>query len=111
MCEKRFRNGHGDNAVGMGTTCHYRSVVDRHRSQHPDQVRKGVHQALYAQTPTPAAPSGHTQGSALIQMNFEAFDFVDAETIENCRLNKLYFMQYYTALYINAENPDLIINK
>ena len=54
---------------------------------------------------------GHSQGSALIQMNFEAFDFVDVETIENCHLNKLYFMQYYTALYINAEHPDLIINK
>ena len=26
---------------------------------------------------------GHSQGSALIQMNFEAFDFVDVETIEN----------------------------
>ena len=111
MCEKRFRNGHGDNAVGMGTTCHHRSVVDRHRSQHPDQVRKGVHQALYAQTPTPAAPSGHSQESALIQMNFEAFDLADVKIIDNCRLNKLYFMQYYTALYINAENPNLIINK
>jgi hypothetical protein len=26
-------------------------------------------------------------------------------------LNKLYFMQYYTELNINAENPDLTINK
>jgi hypothetical protein len=53
--------------VGMGTTCHHRSVVDRHRGQHPDQVRKGVHHALYAQTSTPGAPSRHLQGSALIQ--------------------------------------------
>jgi hypothetical protein len=30
--------------VGRGTTCHHRSVVDRHRGQHPDQGRKGVHQ-------------------------------------------------------------------
>ena len=111
MCEKRFSNGQCDNVVGSATTCHHRSVVDRHRSQHPDQVRKGVHQALYAQTPTPAAPSGHSQGSALIQMNFEAFDLADVKIIDNCRLNKLYFMQYYTALYINAENPNLITNK
>ena len=109
MCEKRFRNGHGDNAVGMGTTCHHRSVVDRHRSQHPDQVQKAVHQALYAQTPTPAAPSGQPQGSALIQMNFEAFDLVDVEIIENYLLNKLYFKQYYIALYINAKNPNLLV--
>ena len=54
---------------------------------------------------------GHSQGSALIQMNFEAFDLADVKIIENCPLNKLYFMQYYTALYINAEHPDLIINK
>jgi hypothetical protein len=53
MCEKRFRNGHGDNAVGMGTTCHHRSVVDRHRSQHPDRGHKGVHQRLYTRTTTP----------------------------------------------------------
>jgi hypothetical protein len=46
MCEKRFRNGQGDNAVGRGTICRHRSVVDRHRGQPPDQVRKGVHQAL-----------------------------------------------------------------
>ena len=111
MCEKRFRNGQRINAVGNATTCHHRSVVDRHRSQHPDQVRKGVHQALYAQTPTPAAPSGHSQGSALIQMNFEAFDLADVKIIDNCWLNKLYFMQYYTALYINAENPNLMINE
>ena len=26
-------------------------------------------------------------------------------------LNKLYFMQYYTELNINAENPDLKIDK
>ena len=51
------------------------------------------------QTPTPAAPSRHLQGSALIQVNFEAFDLADVKIIENCRLNKLYFMQYYTALY------------
>ena len=38
-------------------------------------------------------------GSALIQMNFEAFDLADVEIIKNCQLNKLYFMQYYTALY------------
>ena len=110
MCEKRFRNGHGDNVVGMGTTCHHRSVVDRHRSQHPDRGQKAVHQRLYAQTATPGAPSRHSQGSALIQMNFEAFDLADVKIIDNCRLNKLYFMQYYTALYINAENPNLIIN-
>ena len=67
MCEKRFRNGHGDNAVGMGTTCHHRSVVDRHRSQHPDRGHKAVHQGLYAQTATQGAPSRHSQGSALIQ--------------------------------------------
>ena len=54
---------------------------------------------------------GHSQGSALIQMNFEAFDLADVKTIENCQLNKLYFKQYYTSLYINAENPNLIINK
>ena len=111
MCEKRFRNGHWDNAVGTGTTCHHRSVVDPHRSQPPDQVRKGVHQALYAQTPTPAAPSGHSQGSALIQMNFEAFGLANVKIIDNCWLNKLYFMQYYTALYINTENPNLMTNK
>ena len=45
-----------------------------------------------------------------IYANFEAFDFADVKTIRNCQLNKLYFMQYYTELYINAENPDLIIN-
>ena len=44
-------------------------------------------------------------------VNFEAFDFADVKIIRNCRLNKLYFMQYYTELYINAENPDLTINK
>ena len=111
MCEKRFRNGQRINVVGSATTCHHRSVVDRHRSQHPDRGQKAVHQGLYAQTPTPAAPSGHSQGSALIQMNFEAFDLADVKIIDNCRLNKLYFMQYYTALYINAENPNLIISK
>ena len=111
MCEKRFRNGQRINAVGNATTCHHRSVVDRHRSQHPDRVHKDVHEGLYAQTPTPAAPSRHSQGSALIQMNFEAFDLADVKIIKNCQLNKLYFMQCYTALYINAENPDLMINK
>ena len=111
MCEKRFRNGQLDNVVGSGTTCHHHSVVDRHRSQHPDQVRKGVHQALYAQTSSAAAPSWLSQGSAMIQMNFEAFDLADVKIIENCRLNKLYFKQYYTALYINAENPNLITSK
>ena len=111
MCEKRFRDGWGDNAVGRGTTCHHRSVVDRHRSQHPDRGQKAVHQALYAQTSPPSAPSGHLQGSALIQLNFEAFDLADVKIIDNCWLNKLYFMQYYTALYINAENPNLITNK
>ena len=45
------------------------------------------------------------------KVNFEAFDLADVKIIENCRLNKLYFMQYYTALYINAEHPDLMINK
>ena len=54
---------------------------------------------------------GQSQGSALIQMNFEAFDLADIKIIENCWLNKLYVMQYYTALYINAKNPDLMINK
>ena len=44
-------------------------------------------------------------------MNVEAFDLADVKIIENCELNKLYFIQYYTALYINAENPDLMINK
>ena len=39
--------------------------------------------------------------------NFEAFDLVDVKIIENCKFNMLYFMQYYTALYINAENPNL----
>ena len=56
--EKRFRNGHGGHAVGMGPICHHRSVVDRHRGQHPDQVpvRKGEHQALLiAQTRPPGA--------------------------------------------------------
>ena len=67
MCEKRFRNGHGDNAVGMATTCHHRSDVDRHRSQHPDRGHKALHQGLYAQTATPGAPSRHSQGFALIQ--------------------------------------------
>jgi hypothetical protein len=47
MCEKRFRNGHGDNVVGMATTCHHRSVVDRHRSQYPDQGRKAMHKQLH----------------------------------------------------------------
>jgi hypothetical protein len=45
-----------------------------------------------------------------IYAHFEAFDFAGVKIITNCRLNKLYFMQYYTELYINAENPDLIIN-
>ena len=67
MCEKRFRNGQCFHAVGSATTCHHRSVADRHRGEHPDQVRKGMHQALYAQTATPGAPSRHSQGSALIQ--------------------------------------------
>jgi hypothetical protein len=49
MCEKRFRNGRGDNAVGMGTTYHHRSIVDRHRSQHPDRGHKAVQRRLYAQ--------------------------------------------------------------
>ena len=111
MCEKRFRNGQRINALGSATTCHHRSVVDRHRSQHPDRGQKAVHQALYAQTPTPASPSGHSQGSALIQVNFEAFDLADVKIIDNRQLNKLYFMQYYTELYINAKNPNLIINK
>jgi hypothetical protein len=98
----------------MATTCHHRSVVARDRGQHPDQVRKGVHQALYAQTSTSRPPSWHSQGSALIQgktMNFEAFDLADVTIIVNCWLNKLYFMQYYTESNINAENPDLTINK
>jgi hypothetical protein len=30
--------------------------------------------------------------------------------IGDCRLNKLYFMQYYTESNINAETPDLTIN-
>ena len=46
-----------------------------------------------------------------IYANFEAFDFADVKIITNCGLNKLYFMQYYTELYINAENPDLLVNK
>jgi hypothetical protein len=46
-----------------------------------------------------------------IYTNFEAFDFIDVKIITNCRLNKLYFMQYYTELYISAENPDLLVNK
>ena len=46
-----------------------------------------------------------------IYANFEAFDFADVKIITNSRLNKLYFMQYYTELYINAENPDLLVNK
>ena len=46
-----------------------------------------------------------------IYANFEAFDFADVKIITNCGLNKLYFMQYYTELYINAEDPDLVINK
>ena len=111
MCEKRFSNGQRDNVVGSGTTCHHRSVVDRHRGQHPDQRHKDVHRGLYAQTSTPRAPSWHSQGSALTQMNFEAFDLANVKIIDNCQLNKLYFMQYYTALYINAENPDLITSK
>ena len=44
-------------------------------------------------------------------VNFEAFDLADVMIIGNCQLNKLYFMQYYTELNINAENPDLTINK
>ena len=44
-------------------------------------------------------------------MNFEAFDLADVMIIGNCQLNKLYFMQYYTELYINAENPVLLIHK
>jgi hypothetical protein len=47
-------------------------------------------------------------------VNFEAFDLADVMIIGNCGvLNKLYFrsMQYYTELNINAENPDLTINK
>jgi hypothetical protein len=45
-----------------------------------------------------------------IYAHFEAFDFAGVKIITNCRLKKLYFMQYYTELYINAANPDLIIN-
>jgi hypothetical protein len=45
-----------------------------------------------------------------IYANFEAFDFADVKIIRNCRYNKLYFMQYYTELYINAETLDLLIN-
>ena len=44
-------------------------------------------------------------------VNFEAFDLADVMIIRNCRLNKLYFMQYYTESNINAENLDLTINK
>jgi hypothetical protein len=49
-------------------------------------------------------------------VHFEAFDLANVMTIGNCRLNKLYFMQYYIMQYytesnINAENPDLTINK
>ena len=58
--------------------------------------------------------NGHSQGSVRIKgkmVNFESFDFADVKIIRNCRLNKLYFMQYYTELYINAENPDLVNNK
>jgi hypothetical protein len=44
-------------------------------------------------------------------VNFEAFDLADVMIIGNCRLNKLYFMQYYTESNINAENPDITINK
>jgi hypothetical protein len=44
-------------------------------------------------------------------VNFEAFDLADVKIIGNCRLNKLYFMQYYAELNIHAENPDLVINK
>ena len=86
MCEKRCRNGQRINVVGNATTCHYHSVVDRHRVQHPDQVRKAVHQALYVQTSTTAAPSWHLQGSALIQVNFEPFDLADVKTVQNCPL-------------------------
>jgi hypothetical protein len=44
-------------------------------------------------------------------VNFEAFDLADVKNIGNCRLNKLYFMHYYTELNINAENPCLTMNK
>jgi hypothetical protein len=44
-------------------------------------------------------------------VNFEAFDLADVMIIGSCRLNKVYFMQYYTESNINAENPDLTINK
>jgi hypothetical protein len=44
-------------------------------------------------------------------VNFKVFDFADAKIIQNCRLGKLYFTQYYTELYINTGNPDLIIYK
>jgi hypothetical protein len=44
-------------------------------------------------------------------VNFEAFDLADVKIIWNCRLNKLYCMQYYTETNINAENPDLTINE
>ena len=44
-------------------------------------------------------------------VNFEAFDFADVKILRNCQLNKLYFMQYYTELYINTGNPDLINKK
>jgi hypothetical protein len=57
---------------------------------------------------------GHSQGSALIQgntVNFEAFDLADVKIIGYWQFNKLYFMQYYTELNINAENPDLVSNK
>ena len=46
-----------------------------------------------------------------IYAHFEAFDFAGVKIITNCRLNKLYFMQYYTESNINAENPDLTVNK
>ena len=46
-----------------------------------------------------------------IYAHFEAFDFAGVKIITNCRLNKLYFMQYYTESNINAENPELTISK
>ena len=44
-------------------------------------------------------------------VNFEAFDFANVKIIRDSRSHKLHLMQYYTELYINASNPDLVNDK
>ena len=63
---------------------HHSSVLD---SGHCPHVR-GIRKDLY-----------RYKGEVV---NFEEFDFADGKIIRNHQLNKLYFMKYYTELYING---------